>query len=144
MQKLDENGRFVPAGKELGIGRDTRRLERQLLDRYPCVLLEKTNLSQQMVSFVCTVLANLDPDLAKKGYFALRPYLAQRAQEERLVPKGYLLLDEKAAHALYAAQPPSPGGAFGRSPIVVFFEHTTGTVLVDGIDKTLSEAGELC
>ena len=139
MQKLDENGRFVLAGIELSAGRETRFLEERFLRTYATVKLEQTNLSARMAGFVGTVLVNHGetPD-----YFALRPKLWQLAQQAGLCPAGYLVLDEGAARAVYAAQQKAKtGGAFGRSPILVFFEHTTGTVLVEGTEWELTENG---
>lgn len=131
MKLLDENGFLTEADERLQTGQNTRLLARKLLAEYPALPLEKTNLSWRLGAFLYTVLANTGR--APEGYFALREKLPALAQQAGLCTQCLLLLDEGAGHAVYLTQPKAAGaeGSFGRMPILVYFEHTTGTVLYE-------------
>lgn len=144
MVKLDENGRLVLAGEQLVSGWNTLQTEQAFLARYPAVALEKTNLSVRLPAFGYTVLANKDPKLAEEGYLSARLRIAQLLKDAGLALSGWLLLDEGAGHAVYAGQKKrgAENGAFGREPVLVFFEAVTGTILVEGAAR-LTQEGEL-
>lgn len=131
MKKLDENGRLVPAAAELSAGRDTRALVKKLAGAYPLLPLSQTNLAHQLPAFLYTVLAN--SGAVEESYLAVRPRLAQLAASHHLAAEGWLVLDEGAGHGLYAAQGAGTQAqqAFGRRPVLVYLEHTTGTVLYE-------------
>lgn len=144
MRKLDENGRLVLAGAELTAGRNTRALERDFTARYQTVDAAETNLAMRRLAFGYAVLSNSDAPTQAEDYLTLRPKLPQLLEQRGFSISGWLVLDEGAGHAAYAAQKKDTAGngAFGRIPVVVWMEHTTGTVLVEGA-AGLSEQGEL-
>lgn len=135
IKKLDENGGVVPAGQELRCGQNTAKVAAALRASYPSVPLTDTNMAYKLRAFLYVVLANSFADaLDGADYFAARDAIEPLAAANGLRAEGYLLLDEGAGHALYTAQKKSrtADSAFGRMPIIVYLEHTTGTVLCEG------------
>lgn len=142
MYQLTENGNFVLQQDGAYYEKDTLQLEKNFLANYPTAQVTATNLSQRMTGFAATVLVNKEPSLRQEGYFALRPKVYELSQQEGLILSGWLLLDEAAGHEVYAEQRKDQlGEGFGRKPIVVFFEHTTKTVLVEGTKAKLTTHG---
>lgn len=137
MQKLDENGELVQAGEELFCTAAPREAAAFLRSGFPTLAAEETNMHTGRLPFLYTVLANHATLHAGgvPGYLQCRGELPQRAANAGLEAEGVLVLDEGAGHELYLAQPKAaPNGAFGRAPILVWFEYKTGTVLCENSD----------
>ncbi|MEG1931476.1 MAG: hypothetical protein RR075_00020 [Pygmaiobacter sp.] len=137
MKQLDENGVLQEADGTLFCGQ-SEKAAAWLQSTYPCAELGLTNLAARRTAFCFTVLANAAPQLLGNApdYLRWRTEVDALAACARLRTDGLLVLDQGAGHELYRAQHQGAqqGGdaAFGRCPIVVQFEYTTGTILCEG------------